>query len=175
MKGRVKRRLGDFAGLAHFALGEVPPSGLPWPLLLEADPYRPRVESYIARSTVLGLYGHDRVLAVAALLQLDRGTVELMNIAVEPALRGRGLGRRLMQCAAARAEMAGAREMVVGTGNSSLGELAFYQKMGFRIVGVDRDYFVREYPQAIVENGIACRDRIRLALIRPARGDPRAL
>ncbi len=29
----------------------------------------------------------------------------------------------------------------IGTGNSSIGQLALYQKCGFRIIGVDMDFF----------------------------------
>ena len=57
----------------------------------------------------------------------------------------------------------GFRTIEVGTGNSGVGQLYLYQKCGFRIVGVDRDFFVRHYPQPIVENGLLCRDMIRLA------------
>jgi hypothetical protein len=44
----------------------------------------------------------------------------------------------------------------------SINQLALYQNMGFRIAGVDVDFFTRNYPEAIVENGIVCRDMIRL-------------
>ncbi|WCN36270.1 hypothetical protein [Aneurinibacillus uraniidurans] len=33
----------------------------------------------------------------------------------------------------------------IGTGNSSIGQLALYQKCGFRIIGVDRDFFIKHY------------------------------
>ena len=52
----------------------------------------------------------------------------------------------------------------VGTGNSSLDALAFYQRAGFRIVGVIPDFFVDNYPEPIVENGIRCIDMVRLRL-----------
>lgn len=46
------------------------------------------------------------------------------------------------------------------TGNSSMGQLVLYQKSGFRIVGVNVDYFVRNYKELIFENGIQYRDMI---------------
>jgi hypothetical protein len=52
----------------------------------------------------------------------------------------------------------------VATGNSSLNQLAFYQKMVFRLAAIDRDYFLRTYPEPIVENSIQCRDRVWLEL-----------
>ncbi len=51
----------------------------------------------------------------------------------------------------------------IGTGNSSIGQLALYQKCGFRIIGVDMDFFVKHYPAQIFENGIQYRDTVRLS------------
>lgn len=35
----------------------------------------------------------------------------------------------------------------IGTGNSSIGQLALYQKCGFRIIGVDMDFFLLSITQ----------------------------
>lgn len=58
----------------------------------------------------------------------------------------------------------GAKTLEIGTGNSSLNQLGLYQKCGFRIIGVDKDFFTRHYEDEIVENGIICRDMIRLSM-----------
>jgi ribosomal protein S18 acetylase RimI-like enzyme len=87
-----------------------------------------------------------------------------MNIAVREDCRGIGLGRRLLGHAIGLAEAKGGRVVEVGTGNSSFDALAFYQRAGFRIVGVIRDFFTDNYPEPIVENGIRCRDMVRLEL-----------
>ena len=54
----------------------------------------------------------------------------------------------------------------VGTGNSSLRELAFYQRFGFRIAGVDRDFFVRRAAGGRLQkqDGIVLRDMVRLRI-----------
>ncbi|MNO06893.1 putative N-acetyltransferase YvbK [compost metagenome] len=62
----------------------------------------------------------------------------------------------------ARAE--NVKTIEIGTGNSGMLQLALYQKCGFRIVGVDPDFFVRHYEEPIFENGIPCRDMIRMRL-----------
>lgn len=49
--------------------------------------------------------------------------------------------------------------MLVGTANSSIGNLAFYQKCGFRLCGIRRDFFL-SYPQPIWENGIRALDMV---------------
>lgn len=62
--------------------------------------------------------------------------------------------------AALQAELpARARRLVVGTANSTLDNIAFYQRCGFRMYAVKRDYFAYIQP-AIVEDGIVMRDNI---------------
>ncbi|AIQ13740.1 acetyltransferase [Paenibacillus durus] len=139
----------------------------PYELLLLADPSRDLVDRYLQKGTC-----YIAVLSEEALLQkpvgvfvlLPRGaeTVEIMNIAVREDAQGKGIGRRLLQAAIEIAKAFEARNIEIGTGNSSIHQLALYQKYGFRIVGVDRDFFVRNYTEAIYEDGIQCRDMIRL-------------
>ncbi|WP_390620959.1 GNAT family N-acetyltransferase [Brevibacillus massiliensis] len=97
------------------------------------------------------------------LLPTRPGTVELVNIAVDEQHKGKGIGKRLVTHAIQQAKFKGYKTIEVGTGNSSIGQLALYQKCRFRITGIDRDLFVRHYPQEIFEQGIQCRDMVRLS------------
>jgi ribosomal protein S18 acetylase RimI-like enzyme/uncharacterized damage-inducible protein DinB len=60
------------------------------------------------------------------------GTCELRQVWVAPALRGRGLGRRLVFEAKAEAVLRGCRQLVLST--YSFQAPAFYQKLGFEIL-----------------------------------------
>jgi len=42
--------------------------------------------------------------------------------------------------------------------------MMLYQKCGFRIVGVELDYFRKNHEEKIFENGIECRDMIRMRM-----------
>jgi RimJ/RimL family protein N-acetyltransferase len=53
----------------------------------------------------------------------------------------------------------GKRAVEVGTANASIGNLAFYQKCGFRFDHVRRDYF-SYYREPRVEHGIEVRDLV---------------
>ena len=55
---------------------------------------------------------------------------------------------------------------MVGTASSGIGQLAYYQKAGFRLARVERDHFsvARGYPSGIEENGIPLRDMVWLDL-----------
>jgi hypothetical protein len=56
----------------------------------------------------------------------------------------------------------GIRQVVVGTASSGIGQLAYYQKAGFRLAWIERDFFApdRGYRHGIVENGIPVRDMV---------------
>lgn len=135
----------------------------PWSLLLEADPSRERVQSYLHTGECVGVFDADLLVGVFVLVVRESHVAELMNIAVASPFRGRGYGKRLLQECVRRARAAGLRKLEVGTCNSSLDQLGFYQKCGFRIVGVERDFFVLNYSEPIEEHGIRCRDMIRLS------------
>jgi ribosomal protein S18 acetylase RimI-like enzyme len=141
------------------------PEELPWDLLLDADPSRARVERYLSDTLTRIAKHDDAVIGVYAMQQSDGTTFELMNIAVAEAYQGTGLGRRLLGHAIGLAESHGARVIDVGTGNSSFAALRFYQRAGFRIVGVEPDYFTNNYAEPIVEDGIRCVDMVRLRLM----------
>jgi ribosomal protein S18 acetylase RimI-like enzyme len=132
-------------------------------LLLLADPSRKLVEEYVARGTCFVAEEAGQTVGVYVLLPTRPETVELVNIAVAEELHGRGIGKRLVRHAIQTARTNGYRTIEVGTGNSGMGQLALYQKCGFRIVGVDIDFFIPHYPEAIYENGIPCRDMVRLS------------
>ena len=56
----------------------------------------------------------------------------------------------------------GVKTLIVGTGNSSLSQLGLYQKCGFRLDHIIRDFF-KNYPEPIFENGIQCIDMVMLS------------
>ncbi len=137
---------------------------VPMNLLLLADPSKQIVEAYVKRGRCFTAQENGGVVGSYVLLPTRPGTVELVNIAVLEEYQGQGTGRELVLHAVNEAKKAAFKTLEVGTGNSSIGQLALYQKCGFRITGVDRDYFVKHYPEPIVENGILCRDMVRLSL-----------
>jgi hypothetical protein len=68
----------------------------------------------------------------------------------------------------------GAQRVIVGTASSSISAIAFYQKAGFRLSTIERDFFStgRGYPQGLTENGIPVRDLVlmdQVLSLPPAR------
>jgi|MDTB01.2.fsa_nt_gb ribosomal protein S18 acetylase RimI-like enzyme len=129
-------------------------------LLREADPDDGKIAAYLASGEVWVSAQGD---AIAIIQQQDGGVFEIMNIALEQRLRGQGHGKAFLLGLVAMIKARGGKAVEIGTGNSSLDQLALYQKAGFRIIGIVRGFF-DTYPEPIVENGIACRDMVRLRL-----------
>ncbi|NBJ67873.1 MULTISPECIES: GNAT family N-acetyltransferase [Clostridia] len=136
----------------------------PLELLLEADPQKELIEAYLSRGECFIAEITEKVVGVYVLLPTRPSTIELINIAIAEEEQGKGYGKKLIADAIQKAKEKKCRIMEVGTGNSSIGQLAMYQKCGFRITGVDKDFFVKHYSEPIVENGILCTDMIRLSI-----------
>ena len=136
---------------------------IPIELLLMADPSESIVEEYVKKGDCFIAESEKQVIGVYVLLPTRPKTVELVNVAVAKEQQGRGIGKRLVTDAIRVAKTKGYKTIEIGTGNSSIGQLALYQKCGFRIVGVDFDFFTKHYKEEIFENGIPCRDMIRLS------------
>jgi ribosomal protein S18 acetylase RimI-like enzyme len=137
---------------------------LPYDLLLLADPNRKLVETYLKRGyCYLATYQH-KCIGVVVFIHTRPETMEIVNVAVSAESQGRGVGRKLVLYAIERARALETKTLEIGTGNSSIQQLLLYQKCGFRIIGVDRDFFIRHYPEPIFENGIQCRDMIRMSM-----------
>lgn len=135
----------------------------PMELLLTADPSLKIIEAYLQTSRCYVAEIKDQWIGVYVLLPTRPQTIEIVNLAVDESYQGKGIGKKLLQHAVNTAQKMGYTTIDIGTGNSSIGQLALYQKCGFRIVGVDRDFFLRHYEEEIIENGIRCTDRIRLS------------
>ncbi|MEZ4545805.1 MAG: GNAT family N-acetyltransferase [Cyanobacteriota/Melainabacteria group bacterium] len=141
---------------------------IPYHLLLEADPSRELVDAYLKDAKLRLAYLNDKLVGVYVLRLEEKKDnnkkAEIMNISIESDLQGRGFGKHLILDAVNLAKSLGASELIVATGNSSISQLAFYQKCGFRISKIVPDHFLKHYPEKIIEDGIWCRDQIILSM-----------
>lgn len=134
-----------------------------WSLLLLADESEPQVRSYYQHGDLYILEDETGTpLGLVLVLPEGDGEVELKAVAVTPDRHNQGIGKRLLGLVVADLRARGIRRVVVGTGNSGIGQLAFYQKAGFRLWRVERDFFSPDlgYPEGIEENGIPLRDMV---------------
>jgi GNAT superfamily N-acetyltransferase len=100
----------------------------------------------------------DEPVGAAVVRWSDREPSEILYLAVAATRRGTGIGRQIV--AAIQGELpAHGRTLLVGTANSALDNIAFYQKCGFRMYAVKRDYFDYIQPP-LRDHGIVMRDMI---------------
>lgn len=94
------------------------------------------------------------------------GDIEMRSLAVAEGRQRKGIGRALVEHAVAEARADGARTLLVATATSDVGNLRFYQRLGFRMLRVERDAFTASdgYPEGLVIDGIPLRDRVWLTL-----------
>ncbi|RAT95012.1 GNAT family N-acetyltransferase [Brevibacillus sp. Leaf182] len=135
----------------------------PMDLLLLADPSVRLVRDYLQRGQCYVAILEDSIVGVYVLIPTRPDTIELVNVAVDEAHHGKGIGKKLVLHSIDVAKSLGYKTIEVGTGNSSVGQLALYQKCGFRMNWIDRDFFLRHYEEEIYENGIQVVDMVRLS------------
>lgn len=134
-----------------------------WQLYLMADPDRRMVMKYLQRAKKFEIDDQEgQPIASLMLLMTRPGTVEIINLAVNPKYRRRGLAKELIAFAQQYALEFHCQNLVVGTASTSFGPLALYQSCGFRVVGIDQDFFITNYQKPLSENGIRVRDMLRL-------------
>lgn len=136
-------------------------------LLLLADPSLELVEAYVRAGHVVGATIDGAPVGVYVLVNngqnADGAYVwELKNIAVAPTHHRTGIGHRLLAHAEGEAKALGASIIEVGTGDAGVGQLAFYENAGFCRDRVDEGFFLRNYDEPIIENGLQHKDMIFL-------------
>jgi GNAT superfamily N-acetyltransferase len=96
------------------------------------------------------------------LLTGDGEILELKSMAVAEHLQGRGVGRLLVEAAIAHCHARGVRQLLVATAAAGIGQLRFYQRLGFRMLRIERDAFGPHtgYAEGILIEGIPLRDRV---------------
>jgi len=82
---------------------------------------------------------------------------EIVELAVEEHRHRKGFGGQIIDNLRVEGRRRGKQRMVVGTGNSSIGNIVFYKSGGFRMDHVRRDHFWYHHKPEI-ENGILLRD-----------------
>ena len=132
------------------------------PVLMDADEDEERIRRALAdegNTNYAAQEGDEYVGAVT--VKWEEHESEILYFAVIRQLRGRGYGRSIIEVLTNEMRSRGVRSLVVGTANSSLDNIAFYQKCGFRMHHIRRDFF--NYIQPLMrENGILMRDMLVL-------------
>jgi GNAT superfamily N-acetyltransferase len=92
------------------------------------------------RGAFLIVYQEGTPVGCGALRLLDPQTGELKRMYIAPAVRGKGLGRRLVAALEAEARALGVRRLVLETGVRQAAALALYRATGFQPIPFFGEY-----------------------------------
>lgn len=129
------------------------------PLFALADDSAEQIARYIGLGSILVARDGDDILGHAQIVG-----DELKSIAVAESRQHAGIGRALVEAVIARCRDMGAVCMTVSTATADIGNLRFYQRLGFRMTRIVRDAFgpANGYPEGLMIDGIPLRDQVFL-------------
>lgn len=136
-------------------------SDIPLPLLLEADPSEHRIASYLDGAWCFAAKLNAKVIGACVAKAISDSTAEILNIAVYPEFQQQGLGSGLLRFALAELKNKKISRVELSTGTFGY-QLTYYQRHGFRVDRVVKNYFLDNYPEPIIEDGIQHQDALRL-------------
>lgn len=140
---------------------------VPISLLLEADPSLEAIERYLSRSRCFVTLSDNQIVGVCVVLAQSSDRYEIMNIAVRSDRQRQGIGRMLLSSVLKHLKKINASAVRVSTGTFGY-QLAFYQRAGFRVKSVETDYFLKNYDEPIIENGIQHKDQLVMEINFPS-------
>jgi GNAT superfamily N-acetyltransferase len=136
------------------------------PLFELAEDSQTQMDQYIGLGRILFARRDGAILGQLQLIPGPQsGEIEIKSLGVTPDAQGTGIGRALIDAAVERCVADGWVRLLVSTAAADTGNLRFYQRVGFRMLSVERDAFTPAtgYPDPIVIDGIPLRDRVWLS------------
>jgi ribosomal protein S18 acetylase RimI-like enzyme len=131
-------------------------------LLLGADTSMPRIMGQMSRSTCYCGLLEGKNVVICLLSEPSGGDVcEISAMAVSEAIADTGHSYELVSYIATIAREKGFNFLDVCAGNADGPAFLALQRMGFRLVGVERDYYTAGQQGFSVVNGIVNRDMLR--------------
>lgn len=128
-------------------------------LLLLADEQEDMIERYLERGDMFALYDED-LKSICVVAQEEDGVYELKNIATYEKFHGQGYGGRLIEYLFDYYKDV-CRVMYVGTGDSPR-VLRFYHRCGFVDSHKVANFFIDNYDEPIIDEGIQLVDMVYL-------------
>ncbi|GAA2904143.1 GNAT family N-acetyltransferase [Enterococcus pseudoavium] len=128
-------------------------------LLLLADEQEDMVDRYLADGRMFVLYDPD-LKSEAVVTRLNEQECELKNLATLPSQQGQGYGKALVQFLLHKF-LADYQTIYVGTGDTPA-TLNFYKSCGFHESHRVKNFFLDNYREPIIDQGVRLVDMIYL-------------
>ena len=124
-------------------------------LLLDADPSKDMINSYLKDGELFVLTNKEEVACIAVVTKIDEDTIELKNIATKEKFKGQGYGKKMLKCLADNYKQK-YDKMLVGTSENNI---PFYVKQGFdKYEKTIKNYFMDNYDEEIIDGDLHCID-----------------
>lgn len=118
------------------------------------------VDKYLDRGKMYVLFQDNKAISECVITDEGNQILEIKNLATDPAFQHRGYAQKLVEFI--EQKYRGQFNILqVGTGDSPL-TLPFYEKIGFKVSGRKRNFFVDNYDHPIFEAGKQLIDMIYL-------------
>ena len=85
-------------------------------------------------------YLDDVAVGCGAVRRLDEGTAEIKRMYVDPSVRGRGIGRALVEALEREARLVGVTRIVLETGTRLASAIKLYEAMGYAHIPLFGEY-----------------------------------
>ncbi len=133
-------------------------------LLREAEDSTSEIESYLDSGDLFLYLDLETVIGHVLVTPLGPDEQELKNLAIVEGRRRLGFGRSMIGAVLAELRARGVRRVEVATSGADTGNLEFYQRCGFRLLRIERDYFspARGYPEGFSLFGLPASDLVVL-------------
>lgn len=128
------------------------------PLLLIADPNINLVEDYLDNGHLIGYVENNEVISLLAYIYIDSKTIEIKNLVTKEEHRGKGAASALIKYVENIDN--NFVSIMVGTANSSLDNITFYNRRGYRYTSRVENFFIDYYPEPIYENDMQATDML---------------
>ncbi len=124
-------------------------------LLTESDPNINLVRDYLKHGTLYGYFVNNEPVSFLAVEIID-GNVEIKNILTLLEHRNHGYAKALIKYV--EEKYSSYPCILIGTANSSLENITFYTRLGYRYSHRIENFFIDYYPKEIIENDMQATD-----------------
>ncbi len=97
-------------------------------------------EAQVAAGAFLIAYIDDVAAGCGAVRQVDESTAELKRMYVDPSVRGRGVGRALVEALESEARLLGVTRIVLETGTRLAPAIGLYESLGYSRIRLFGEY-----------------------------------
>ncbi|HQW83013.1 MAG TPA: GNAT family N-acetyltransferase [Ferruginibacter sp.] len=140
---------------------------VPFSLLLLSDDTVDAINNNLTGGELYIATIQEKIAGAFILKLIETDTIEIKNIAVDEAVQGNGIGSILLQYIIESTKARKLKSLIVGTCDQCNKEIRFYQKSGFKIFSIKKNFFIDNYTNPIYENDVQIRDMVMLQINIP--------